>query len=94
MALPPYRDDSPALAVTIDHLIPLSEGGRRRFPNEVAACNACNSLRGTTPWLLFYCLMEIERVDAASVEKPSTTTQMQSPLGAIAFQNDELKPPW
>lgn len=48
-------------AVTLDHLIPFCEGGRRGFPNEVAACNECNNRRGTMPWLLFYCLKELER---------------------------------
>ncbi|WP_046847820.1 HNH endonuclease [Hyphomicrobium sp. GJ21] len=49
--------------VTLEHLISFAEGGRRGFPNEVAACNACNNRRGTTPWLLFFCLMEIERAE-------------------------------
>jgi hypothetical protein len=54
--LPPLPRDA-----TLDHLIPRSEGGRHRFPNEVAACHRCNGERGTMPWLLFYCLKEIER---------------------------------
>jgi hypothetical protein len=49
--------------VTLEHLISFAEGGRRGFPNEVAACNECNGRRGTTPWLLFFCLKEIERGD-------------------------------
>ncbi|WP_414463376.1 HNH endonuclease [Hyphomicrobium sp. DY-1] len=53
-------------ALTLEHLTPLSEGGSRRFPNEVAACNHCNNQRGTTSWLLFYCLKELERDESGS----------------------------
>ena len=38
--------------MNIDHLLPLSKGGKRGFHNEVAACIKCNSLkadRGPTP---------------------------------------------
>lgn len=61
MLPPPFTRPLSAHDVTLDHLIPFSEGGRRGFPNEVAACNRCNLLRGTTPWLLFYCLKELQR---------------------------------
>lgn len=58
MTPPPFRRPRSPVEVTLEHLIPFSEGGRRGFPNEVAACNRCNSERGTTSWLLFYCLKE------------------------------------
>lgn len=66
MREPPFSRPRSALDVTLEHLIPRSEGGRRGFPNEVAACNGCNGQRGTMPWLLFFCLKELERdeVDA------------------------------
>jgi 5-methylcytosine-specific restriction endonuclease McrA len=66
--------------VTLEHLIPFAEGGRRGFPNEVAACNECNNRRGTTPWLLFFCLMEIER--AALPPRPAR--RLPSPVGVSA----------
>lgn len=47
--------------VTIDHLTPLSLGGRYGYLNEVAACHRCNNRRGTMCWLTFYCVAEIER---------------------------------
>ena len=60
----PKRQHAPR-DLTLEHLTPFSEGGRRGFQNEVAACNACNSARGVMPWLLFYCLKEIERGNPA-----------------------------
>ena len=32
--------------MTVDHVIPISKGGRRRLSNCVAACRTCNSLKG------------------------------------------------
>lgn len=58
---PPFPRPRGPRDVTLEHLIPLSEGGRRAFPNEVAACNECNHRRGRMPWLLFFCLKELER---------------------------------
>lgn len=61
MKPPPFTRPRSPRDATLDHLIPFSEGGRRGFPNEVAACNGCNGRRGTMPWLLFFCLKELER---------------------------------
>jgi 5-methylcytosine-specific restriction endonuclease McrA len=61
MRPPPFTRPRRPDDATLEHLIPFCEGGRRGFPNEVAACNRCNNMRGTMPWLLFYCLMEIRR---------------------------------
>lgn len=61
MRPPPFTPQRTPHDTTLEHLIPFSEGGRRGFPNEVAACNGCNSSRGTTSWLLFYCLKELTR---------------------------------
>lgn len=60
MKEPPFSRPRSLREVTLEHLIPFCEGGRRGFPNEAAACNGCNNRRGTTSWLLFYCLAEIE----------------------------------
>ncbi|WP_414462379.1 HNH endonuclease [Hyphomicrobium sp. DY-1] len=57
----PFRLPRSPLDATLEHLTPFSEGGRRGFPNEVAACHGCNTQRGTTSWLLFFCLKELER---------------------------------
>lgn len=57
--------------VTLEHLISFAEGGRRGQPNEVAACNECNNRRGTMPWLLFFCLKEIERQHLSPRTLPS-----------------------
>ena len=48
---------------TIDHLQPLSQGGGRNIENEVAACFGCNNARGTTPWLVFFCLVRARSGD-------------------------------
>lgn len=38
-----------ALLVTIDHVWPKALGGNRDWPNIVAACSACNGLKGSLP---------------------------------------------
>jgi len=55
MTMRSHRKDP--LRATIDHLQPLSQGGSRSMENEVAACFGCNNARGTTPWLVFFCLV-------------------------------------
>lgn len=39
----------PALA-TIDHVVPLSKGGRPHHDNEVLSCYACNQAKGNKFW--------------------------------------------
>ena len=58
--------------VTVDHLVPLSQGGRRGYTNEVAACHGCNSKRGTRDWIAFYTEKAEERgeVVVAAPERP------------------------
>jgi len=56
-----HRDDPSGQRVTLEHLTPLSQGGRYGLHNEVAACALCNNRRGTMCWLTFYCLAEQER---------------------------------
>ena len=36
--------------LTLDHLQPVSKGGRNHTSNLVTACLACNSARGDKPW--------------------------------------------
>lgn len=73
MRPPPFAPRTPR-DVTLEHLVPLSEGGCRAFPNEVAACNECNHRRGTMPWLLFYCLKELERAPRKTPEARKRAT--------------------
>jgi hypothetical protein len=40
------RDDSGRRA-TVDHVIPVSRGGRTRYDNVVAACSDCNGAKGS-----------------------------------------------
>jgi len=40
--------------VTVDHLVPLSMGGRYGYANEVAACYSCNHERGNRDWKVFF----------------------------------------
>lgn len=35
-------------AATIDHVVPQSQGGAVEWPNEVAACRACNAAKADT----------------------------------------------
>lgn len=35
-------------AATIDHVVPQSQGGPAQWPNEVAACRACNAAKADT----------------------------------------------
>ena len=39
--------------LTLDHLIPYSEGGSNDQTNLVTCCHRCNSSRGTRDWRLF-----------------------------------------
>lgn len=34
--------------VTLDHVTPISKGGKTNFENVVAACNSCNATKGNT----------------------------------------------
>lgn len=36
-------------AATIDHVVPRAHGGATEWPNEVAACRACNAAKGDCP---------------------------------------------
>lgn len=47
-------DQKGPTAASVEHVIPLSKGGRRAFENEVAACKACNSSRGNMDAMTFY----------------------------------------
>ena len=38
-------DDAPADAATIDHVVPVVDGGGHGYPNVVTACHACNSAK-------------------------------------------------
>lgn len=62
MSLPgsiwPYHTNA-----TREHLKPKSHGGRDVGPNIVAACNGCNTARGTIPWWEFLQIMR-SRPDA------------------------------
>lgn len=78
MSPPPFARPRNPRDVTLEHLIPLSEGGRRAFPNEVAACNECNHRRGTMPWLLFFCLKELERARASRRRRVSSSATVPS----------------
>lgn len=42
-----------AETVTLDELLPQSQGGKRTLANTVAACEDCNKSRGTTDWREF-----------------------------------------
>ena len=43
----------PALATTLDHVIPLSRGGPHTKDNLVPCCKSCNSKKGAKPLLVF-----------------------------------------
>lgn len=37
----------------IEHVVPTSQGGERKWRNEVAACHECNQNKGDTPLLVW-----------------------------------------
>src|SRR5690606_24742704 len=48
----------------VDHVIPVSEGGRHHRSNLVLACAACNRSKGNAPFLDFYIRKKDEIGDA------------------------------
>lgn len=56
-----HREDPAGRRVTLEHLIPLSQGGEYGFHNEVAACSRCNNRRGAMCWRAFKSIVDIER---------------------------------
>jgi 5-methylcytosine-specific restriction endonuclease McrA len=46
-------------SATLDHLVPLSSGGRTNMTNLVVACARCNNIRGTTPYIRFFALSRL-----------------------------------
>lgn len=59
LTLPREPNSRKKTRVTRDHLIPKSRGGRQGNPNVVAACYACNNLRGNMPWLDYLVLIRL-----------------------------------
>lgn len=55
------------LDFTLDHIIPVSEGGTDDRSNFVGACKRCNRERGSTPW------HQVRRTSFA-VEMPESAT--------------------
>lgn len=58
-------------SATIDHVIPLSRGGRRNLANEVAACWRCNNSRGDTEAHVYF---------AARIQVPLNAVEIEMPL--------------
>lgn len=46
----PRRMNQAAVILSLDHLIPRSEGGSNDATNLVCACHSCNSSRGNRNW--------------------------------------------
>lgn len=55
--------NSPAAEVTLDHLIPRSNGGDNTNANLVTSCRRCNSQRGSKPWLQYATGGAIDRIN-------------------------------
>lgn len=55
---------APASEVTLDHLIPRSQGGNNRNENLVTACRRCNSARGSKVWTEYATGGAIDRIRA------------------------------
>lgn len=47
---------------TIDHIVPVSEGGNSALFNLVAACNDCNSRKGNKPLFHFLSMLEHDKL--------------------------------
>jgi hypothetical protein len=61
MTFLPRAKDRDGSNITIEHLVPLSQGGPRLPWNEVGACQRCNHARGDGCWITFYCSKDEER---------------------------------
>lgn len=48
-----YCGKSTMSAQTWDHVIPVSNGGDKRYTNQVSACGGCNSRKGSRSVLFF-----------------------------------------
>ena len=48
--------------VTLDHLVPRSEGGSNKNENLITACRRCNSQRGSKPWTEYATGGAIDRI--------------------------------
>lgn len=59
LTLPREPNSRKKTRVTRDHLIPRSKGGPQGRSNVVAACYACNNLRGNMPWLDYLVLIRL-----------------------------------
>lgn len=53
-----------ATEVTLDHLIPRSQGGNNRNENLVTACRRCNSARGSKVWTEYASGGAVDRIRA------------------------------
>jgi 5-methylcytosine-specific restriction endonuclease McrA len=58
-----------ACCVTLDHLVPRSEGGNNEGDNLATLCWDCNTSRGIRPWKEFYPGGAIKRLEVARMEK-------------------------
>lgn len=50
------------MTATIDHIVPVSRGGKWRLDNLVLACQSCNIKKGSMPYAKF--VRRVERVAA------------------------------
>lgn len=54
--------DASSREVTLDHLVPRSDGGNNEATNLVTACLSCNSSRQDRPWMDYATGGAIERI--------------------------------
>lgn len=70
------RKDKSWLTATLDHVVPISRGGRNQRSNLVAACSGCNSAKGS---------MSADEYRAAiAIEAGTAETEGLSPKGESA----------
>lgn len=68
---PPWgrKGDPGPSAATIDHYVARGAGGKAEWHNEVAACVACNSAKGSYSPILFWLLMQAHQCDRRAVHR-------------------------
>lgn len=73
---------------TTDHIVPVSAGGLRDWPNEVGACKSCNEAKAATPLLVFLVRRHHWRPKTVGLaRKAAAYTKQQKQAAAVAWAN-------
>jgi len=74
--------------LSLDHVVPRSQGGRLNWENAVTCCKACNGRKGSTP------LSELHRIGMRLLTAPRAPTQMELAAKAAKMVPRRVHPTW